>query len=258
MFQAAAPRLEPIHAAPLAIGLLFATAFPASAGDDAFYAAAGQGGREYSVFNDARTNAGSTPAGAFRVGFNGDGRERQYAAKFNVARVSADALEDGKATLMLFAGSSVGKPEDGIQLDAGPHTQQDGVIVGVFLDPTPADASARIDPKFPKPGGGTYGVADSEFIDVSANPPLAAFTPDQLRDGAAIDVTPAFRQAVSNDGVLLLILAPVSEVLTDPTDPDTPAGDERGSPRDQTFIFRSGKAPDVPDDKRLRIEWSTP
>ncbi|MEM9753889.1 MAG: hypothetical protein AAF916_10980 [Planctomycetota bacterium] len=204
---------------------------------ETFYAGTGQGGREYSVFNDASTNAGSTPAGAFRVGFNGDGRERQYSGKFNFRR--ADPSQT--ATLHLFAGSSTGTPESGINLDAGPTTQANGVTVGVFLDPTIEDASARIDPRFTKPGGGTYKPDDSEFI-TDKSQPLAVFTAEQLDEGVTLDITEAFRQAMSHHSKLLLILAPVND---------------DAKPRDQTFVFRSSIGNgDVPPEKRLRIETS--
>ncbi|MEM6552941.1 MAG: hypothetical protein AAF750_12560 [Planctomycetota bacterium] len=216
-----------------AVVLIAVAGQPAHA--EAYYAASGQGGREYSVFNDASTNAGSTPAGAFRIGFNGDGRERQYAAKFNFR----NAEPTQTATLHLFAGSSTGDPDSGFQLDAGPTTQANGVTVGVFLDPTIADASARIDPRFNKPEGGTYSTDDSEFI-TDKSQPLAVFTVDQLDTGVTLDITQAFRDAMSHHGKLLLVLAPVNA--------DAKA-------RDQTYVFRSAKGnSDVPPEKRLRIE----
>ncbi|MEM6392154.1 MAG: hypothetical protein AAF797_05230 [Planctomycetota bacterium] len=219
----------------MAAAVMFIMVVGQPAHAETFYAASGQGGREYSVFNDASTNAGSTPAGAFRIGFNGDGRERQYAAKFDFRR--SDPAQT--ATLHLFAGSSTGDPDSGFQLDAGPTTQANGVTVGVFLNPAIDDASARIDPRFPKPGGGTYSAADSEFI-TDKSQPLAVFTPQQLDEGVTLDITEAFRQAMSNQGKLLLILAPVND-------------DARA--RDQTYIFRSAKGNgDVPAEKRLRIE----
>ncbi|MEM6332183.1 MAG: hypothetical protein AAF823_02465 [Planctomycetota bacterium] len=227
-----------------------------AAAEAVLYAATGQGGREYSVFKDASTNAGSTPAGSFRVGFNGDGRERQYVGKFNLAIARRSANDGTTATLRLFAGSSTELVGGGFDFESGPHTQASGVTVGVFVDATAPDASARIDPRFPKPEGGTYRVADSEFVDVSsAGSPIAAFSADTLREGVSVDITQAFHKALSQRSVLRVVLAPVSPLAVENL---AELSGDRGTTRDQTYIVRSSRAEDVPEHKRLRIELSAP
>ncbi|MEM6855722.1 MAG: hypothetical protein AAF593_15040 [Planctomycetota bacterium] len=143
------------------------------------------------------------------------------------------------ATLHLFAGSSLGSPDQGFELDAGPTTQANGVTVGVFVNPTIEDASLHVDTRRSKPDGSPYLPEDSEFA-ADKSEPLATFTLEDLAAGPELDVTDAFREAMSNHGKLLLILAPVND-------------DARA--RDQTFVFRSAKENgDVPPEKRLRIE----